>query len=471
MRRSQLLLAAGFLVGLSVGCAQTLAQTEVPSQLPLLDSVSQYGITWKFETKVPVGRFVGGDYYVVGPVTVTDITPRPVIGQDGRNGSMLNPPIVDKGGWDSRMRYGRYDPELCAPLPIRMKPGDSLVSTVSVERTRELPRMVRTSDKASSPILTAAVLTCMDKQPPRDAFRPAYCDTSNKLYRAGSLRRDLLPNLPHVESMESIEKWQRVFQRPWLDRTFDGLEAPIQNMPCYGREIARSVGIATLLLCCDFRPDEKGPLLINVVQVGIDLWGMVRAGHRGWPAHGGHGQGRKWIIVFSGLMLGDEDMQSPHTEYPDVKFSEDMQTMFDKCWTGADVVYAGHVGKDGMEGKIGWGRYEHLNPSQWPHDPDWADGKHRIGEDYRRCCSSLCWVGEALAIEILHAEKVWNHDAFFAYVDRWMTEDDTDHLEIIRAATGADYSAVWQRQGQCWDAFVEQMYARYRHNLPPAGGR
>ena len=35
----------------------------------------------------------------------------------------------------------------------------------------------------------------------------------------------------------------------------------------------------------------------------------------------------------------------------------------------------------------------------------------------------------------MHAEKYWDHDAFFSYVDRWMTEDDTQFLKIIQEQT------------------------------------
>jgi len=38
--------------------------------LPLKESVSQYGITWTFEQPARVGMFINGDWYVVGPVTI-----------------------------------------------------------------------------------------------------------------------------------------------------------------------------------------------------------------------------------------------------------------------------------------------------------------------------------------------------------------------------------------------------------------
>lgn len=108
----------------------------------------------------------------------------------------------------------------------------------------------------------------------------------------------------------------------------------------------------------------------------------------------------------------------------------------------------GHFGKKGNPRHRGWGAYEHLLPSQWESD---------TGEAYRRCCTSNAWVATALAARILHQEPAWNHDAFFAYTDRWMTEDDTESLKAIKKARGKDYSADWARQGSTWDPFTKDM--------------
>ena len=215
-------------------------------------------------------------------------------------------------------------------------------------------------------------------------------------------------------------------------------------MPHYGREVGRAVGIASLVLMCDFPPEHKERLLVNFVQYGIDLLGIVRAGHPGWPAHGGHGSGRKWPILFAGIMLGDREIQSFQAKYPQTRFGEDMQTMHGKGWNGAKALYAGHMGVQGSKTEKGWGAYEHLPPSKW---------ESMIGENYRRCCTSNAWVAQALAARIMHAEKIWNHPAFFDYVDRWMEEDDSEDIKKIKQATGQDYSASWLRQGQAWDPF------------------
>jgi hypothetical protein len=157
-------------------------------------------------------------------------------------------------------------------------------------------------------------------------------------------------------------------------------------------------------------------------------------------------------------------MMSPTRSYPSVKFGEDMQTMYAKGWTGANALYAGHQGKwkdKPVSSDPNWGPYEHMPPSQWPCDE--ANGC--LGENYRRCCTSLSWVGEALSARIMKATALWAHGAFFDYVDRWMSENDSASVLEIREAKGKDYSARWARQRQCWDTFVENMWSAYRPSL------
>jgi len=439
--------------------AQEIRPLQSKQQLPLQGSVSQYGITWTFSEPVPVGQFVGGDYYVVGPVTITSISPAPVYGSNGRNGSTLNPPPSGYVGYDGRV-INYYRDSLNYRLPISMAPGDSLVSTISVAVMGQIPNMLRTQDRSNLPVRTAAVLTCMAAEAPPDALRPSFMDTSNRLYLASNLRRHLLPRLPRVAHTPTLAEYERYLERPWADPAWFGFAAPMENMPIYGREFARLVGMASLLLCCDFTEQEKETLLIRFVQLGVDLWGMVRAGHHGWNAHGGHHSGRKWPIIFAGLMLGDAEMQRPDATYPDVDFQEDMQTMHAACWTGAAAVYAGHFGSEGHPSQDDWGPYEHLHPSQWPGT---------IGENYRRCCTSIAWIGPALAARILHAESLWDHAAYFDYCDRWMTEDDTQFAQIAASHHPGSqwwFTASWARQRQCWDSFVEEMWAAYRNNIP-----
>jgi hypothetical protein len=406
----------------------------------------------------------------VGSVTIVNINPLPT-SVNGRHGSVLNMPVSNNSlsPFDSRVAASRYAPQLRVYPPFTMNPGDALISSISVNQIGDYPPWLREGEEIpESPVRSVSVLTCLAQAVSPDAFRPSYADRAQKIYYAGNLRRDLLPRLPKVPHMADISSYASHFRRPWLDICFFGFDAAVEYQATYGREVGRSVGMATLLLTLDFTSAEKEQLLVNIVQYGIDLWGICHAGYSGWPAHGGHGTGRKWPIIFAGLMLGDAEMRSPNTTYPALRFGEDMQTMMDNGWTGADVVYAGHQGVwngQAVSPTASWGPYEQLQPSVWATTFS-GDANYHIGEDYRRCCTSIAWIGEGLAARILHAEQFWNHSPFFAYVDRWMTENDAIAVATIKTATGLDYSADWQRQGQAWDPFVDDMWAAYRDHIP-----
>ena len=132
-------------------------------------------------------------------------------------------------------------------------------------------------------------------------------------------------------------------------------------------------------------------MLINYVQVGIDLGTMIREGHPGWEAFGGHGSGRKLPIVFAGLLLGDDELANISKSFPKACFGEDEQTAYGDGWTGAKVVFTGHRAIDEATGigRQGSGPYEQKDPSTWT---GLAAGATRNGdmmsESYRRCCTS-----------------------------------------------------------------------------------
>jgi len=317
-------------------------------------------------------------------------------------------------------------------------------------------------------IATAAVLTCLAAPQPPDAFRPAFCDRGARIYLARNLKRDRLPAAAPTPGVpKTPDLFVRFTQRPWVGTCFFGFEEPVENMPQYGMEYGRVAGACALLLCADFKPEQKEPLLVNYVQIGIDLGGVVRAGHPGWTGWGGHGSGRKLPIVLAGLLLGDDELAHINRSLPKASFGEDEQTAYGDCWTGAKVVFAGHSGIDAATG-VGrsrgsqWGPYEHMHPSKWK-------AGQNTSEAYRRTCTSSGWVAEALALRLMKAEKAWGHDAFFDYVDRWMFEDDAAFVKTIKEATGKDYDHDWSRHGWAWqekEAFVKEMWAKHRPTLP-----
>lgn len=456
-------------------CFNGVYADSVPAvnDLPLQSTISVHGITWTFTHEVRVGKFVNNDYYVVGACTVSSISPAPTT-SPARHGSVLNIPPEDQGtGFDDRSSNYRENYRKYPPIPL--KPGDALVSTISLSdsaRTSLRAWLSSGSGGSESACKTAAVLTCLSEPVAADAFRPSYCDRQQKLYYADSLRWELLPSLKRVGEMTpaKLSEWSSHFMNsPWLDVCFFGFDAPTDYMPHYSAETGRAVGIATLFLMSDFTRAEKDSLMKGLVQYGIDLWGIVRGcnGSRGWQAHGGHGSGRKWPIVFSGIMLGDTAMATPTKTYPDLRFGEDMQTARGFCWATNDTnyVYTGHMGI--WNGKPvsttpGWGTYEDTPPSQWYCCESGSSAP--LGESYRRCCTSHAWIAQALSARLMEAIGLWDHPAFFGYCDRWMMETRSDSLAIvaIEAARGWDFSADWQRHGASWDAITNTMWKAYR---------
>jgi hypothetical protein len=450
-------------------------------------SITKDGVTWTFSEAVPVGQFVNGDYYVVGPVTVTAISPQPTTSSPYLNGSVVDLPTANgKSGFDSRLNDGTdeswwFDATLRSYPPISLKPGDALVSSISLPTIHSVPEVMRASDMSVSPVASDSVLTVLASAPSADAFRPSYCDRNQTIYHANNLQRNLLPSLtpPNPSNTPTLPQYEALFRQPWIDTNAFLFDAPADYMPSYGQHIAFADSYAALLLMLNFPADQKVNLTNYFVQYGIDLYGCVQAGY-GWPAFGGHRSGRKLPIILAGILLNDSGMKNVSANYPD-KFGEDMQTLYinqlppagtyQQAWQGATVIYGGHYGvyaADSAPVSAGlYGPYEQLQPANWQI---LTPPGEQLGEAYRRCCTSVSWVGEALAAYLVNGKSTWNYPAFFDYVNRWMTEDDTQAVAEILAQSGYDYSASWERQGQTqyWldgevsqPTFIDDMWHAY----------
>ncbi|MFV0337650.1 MAG: hypothetical protein ACK5LK_05330, partial [Chthoniobacterales bacterium] len=299
--------------------------------------------------------------------------------------------------------------------------------------------------------------------------RPPYAGTDKPIYRAGDLKRDLLPNLSPVASTPDWEMINRFYERPWLDHIDNWLSqhtAPGLNQPNYGREFSRLTSIAALMLLLDAPKEEKEKLLISYVQLGIDLHGLAANG-RQWFSDGGHWQGRKWPILFASLMLDDEalrtfpeiDLKRPVYAYvtvdsstadpkPTTVFQEDLDTYYGKGGDGQSVLFQ---------------LVYHTGP-KFPHEETPFEEYDKGGKFLNGYLqnNSFTWSGAALAALLLKAKATWNHDAYFDYVDRWM--GDTN-----RESRGKPH---WlpRNCSRTVDLFLEEMWDTYRTEVPEQPG-
>jgi hypothetical protein len=166
--------------------------------------------------------------------------------------------------------------------------------------------------------------------------------------------------------------------------------------------------------------------------VGIDFHGIVEdGGESNWPPAGGHTQGRKWPILFAGVMLDDPDMANIG-QRDDVHFGEDGQTFY---VTQQDVDRGVGYTQEHL-GMPDWGIRHSTRPGQ--DDPSW-------NSPYRQCCTANSWGGHVLSARIMGLQEAWNHDALFDYTDRFVEKQPPQN---------------WQR---FWNRpFSETMWDTYR---------
>lgn len=78
---------------------------------------------------------------------------------------------------------------------------------------------------------------------------------------------------------------------------------------------------------------------------------------------------------------------------------------------------------------------------------------------------------------MMRAEKYWDHEPFFAYVDRWMTEDHAKELKEFKAACEENkkisFPNWWENLIKTCEAkkpqrtFAKQLGKKYSNDLSP----
>jgi len=434
-------------------------------------AVKQFEITWTFDTNYTVGQFANRDLWVVGPVNIVGFDP-PSSSVRARisNGSMINPRPQSKQGYDSAMPDNAYDAALNVARgrsvgnPLRVPPNSSLVSTISQPTVGGKTTLKR-----------AAILTVLAVPAKAGDFRPPYCGSDKTpKFNASMLDRSLLQSLRPVAATPSLKEVEGYFAAPWLDHQpyWCGDQAhPSLNMPDYGREIHTRIGVGGLMLHLDFPLAQKEMLLCRYVQLGIDLGGVVLNGGRfNWGNDGGEGGGRKWPILFAGLMLNDETLKAvgaksgdhlyrsgygPGREPPDyIHFGEDDQTFY-VAQVDVEATHSAQWNPDKRDKTRTPYEASDIGLPEWAirHATDPYQSNKDIWTIYRNVAGPP-FHGTALAALLTPGGKaLWNHDAYFDYSDRYMA----------LTAPGQPYAGWWRSMS----AFTANMWDTYRPRCGP----
>ncbi|MBF0203565.1 MAG: hypothetical protein HQK67_04435, partial [Desulfamplus sp.] len=181
---------------------------------------------------------------------------------------------------------------------------------------------------------------------------------------------------------------------------------------------------------------------------GIDLAGIADNGGS-WPPNGAHNVGRKWPILFAGIMLNDDHMKNVGAW--STIFHEDGGTFFvtqddinrtnesinhpNYCWNpDSRDIAAGRI-KAYTADDIGlpdWGIRHITQPCR--------DNGH-FDSVYREI-NGVANAGFTLAAIIMDAKSLWMHNALFDYQDRWWSLTGGDHgVHHVSAFT----KSMWNR--------------------------
>lgn len=391
--------------------------------------INRHGLNWEVEGAPATSTYVNGDICVPagtkvirvtsdnGNTTVSQINPAPL----GRPGSPARnaflPPSLK-----SDMSY-HYDASLETKFPFVLQDGMSLVSAVQ-------------APGAGVPISHCAVLTAVAVLPaPGTEFRPAYTGPLKPAKKRVMDMRNpgpVIPNHPYPFDINQINKVWPDFVADWPGQYIHASN----NMKAYGRDIASIVGDAALAVC--FTTDEaaRREIIINLCQIGIDMYGLYMNGQY-WTDGGGHSHGRKLPIIFAGLVFNDPSMMLLQK-----RFGED---------------HAFFVQKTGTTINNGFGGYgnEHIGMAEWGWKHADIPNTDNIAWDsnvtpYRFCCTANSWLGQCIAMRLMGGLKAWNNNAWATYLDKYIRK--------CKADGSPGWWLDWSdgRQLAAWDKFRVQ---------------
>jgi hypothetical protein len=272
-----------------------------------------------------------------------------------------------------------------------------------------------------------AVLTVLASAPPAGSFRPPYAGNNDKTVRwnksdmnysaLNSLAIPVPSNAPDLAWLEEATK------RPLIEMNYNFTNSNWKaswggNYPdsyprrTYGREVAGIASGAGLLLNTNLSNAQKERLLINMVQWGIDIHGLVNAGMI-WRPNGGHNHGRVLPIFIAAKVLGDAAILA------NASGAKTFQEMINHAFVTQDVINMPRAPHDppfkpytqDMLGMPEWsssGQYSNSTSSAWQSDGTWYGVPYRHNVGGAGC-------GTVATILLMGGRAEINQEAFMRY--------------------------------------------------------
>ena len=453
--------------------------TSVTDSTNVVDSTgTNTSITWTFQGAPTCGQFVNGDWWVIGPVSITSITPAftstgfPKI--SNQNGSMINPVPLGSGGLQNpdnpnfRGRQGFTTSNDVTNLEaLWYKAELNVAKSISATTTLVVPvssSLVSSETRAAypNPIRQIAVLTVLSEAPAQGSFRPSIYGTNKTIkWNRNNIDWSILKSLASVvgtPSKATIE--QKLPGLPWFEwhenavasvfipernagtRIFAGDcgqgNSLNPNSTCtystYGQQIASKWGDIGMWLNLNHSQSDKEYTMIQTIQAGIDIAGYLENEGK-LSANGGQRAGRKLplVIAAAALTVGTNDTSLRNMASNPGLFQEDQQTFFVCGAADSATCPPGHTndvgralvsGRTYTQSQVGiadWGVTHRLNPFEDNPNFNIIPGIPNTDPRQATYYRHVNWPpmgGSVLTAEIMGLKSLWNHPAIFAYGDR-----------------------------------------------------
>jgi hypothetical protein len=402
---------------------------------------TRHGITWAWQGTKTCGQYANGDWWVVGPVTITSITPIPTT---GRNGTVVNPSISRTQGFDDRAYTGSYNDSLNVGknLPLIVAANSSVVSSISGAAV-----------VGGMSVEAFVVLTVVSAAPASGSFRPCYIGSGSRasLFNVSQIDTTKLKKLAPPVSAPSLTTAAAQFERTWYeqDLTWTGRALHTSYMASngYGKVMADRTGDAALLLNLNYTDAQKESLLIHFVQYGIDIYGILLKGGE-WYADGGHNCGRLSPLIVAAGVLNNSSLKTQIVGSA-MNFQEFQQTFF---VTQDDVDLTTRVATNGRPifnysasdiGMPEWGLVHSSMPSK--DNNDWSS-------PYRDICGGQL-TAPAMAARVMGLRSVVNWEPLFQYQERHLNYEQSPEY-------GGEFAS------NPTTTFHRQFYNAYRTQFP-----
>ena len=258
--------------------------------------ISDNGVIWNFGATVEAGQFWNGDWFIVVPSGAVNITSISPASSGGENGAMKNFTMATTAAADTTHGFSSSTGSMPYSSGANDDPGNS--GALSVTAGDAVIKCI----SGGGAISKYRILTVLDTAPPVNAFRPSPYGPGGRTatLSEADVNRSQLQSLVAPAGQLTPSQYRTNYKTSevaltWLNANHVTRQySPTGGMLNYGSSMGAQLSQAMLSLHANHSQAEKDPLMVDIIQIGIDILGTVE--HITTSAYD-----RNWIVSTMGF--------------------------------------------------------------------------------------------------------------------------------------------------------------------------